>query len=67
LKRPVLILDEADSGLSIGDLVKTISNLYSESSALIVISHDMDTVIRLTDRLLYMENGELKDKRGEIR
>lgn len=67
LKRPVVILDEADSGLSISDLVTTVSNLYSEDSTLVVISHDMETVTQLTNRLLYMKNGELQSGKGQYR
>lgn len=60
LHRSIIILDEADSGLSISDLVSLVNNLYSEDTALVVITHDLDTITRLADRLIFMEKGKIK-------
>ena len=63
LKPKYLILDEPAAGLDpVGrdDLFKKISKLYQETGmTVILISHNMDDVARLAQRLIVMNNGEI--------
>ena len=63
LKPKYLILDEPAAGLDpVGrdDLFEKISNLYQETGmTVILISHNMDDVARLAQRLIVMNNGEI--------
>ncbi len=63
LKPKYLILDEPAAGLDpVGrdDLFEKISKLYQETGmTVILISHNMDDVARLAQRLIVMNNGEI--------
>ena len=63
LKPQYLILDEPAAGLDpVGrdDLYEKISKLYQETGmTVILISHNMDDVARLAQRLIVMNNGEI--------
>ena len=63
LKPKYLILDEPAAGLDpVGrdDLFEKISKLYQETGmTVIIISHNMDDVARLAQRLIVMNNGEI--------
>ena len=63
LKPQYLILDEPAAGLDpVGrdDLFEKISKLYQETGmTVILISHNMDDVARLAQRLIVMNNGEI--------
>ena len=63
LKPKYLILDEPAAGLDpVGrdDLFDKISKLYQETGmTVILISHNMDDVARLAQRLIVMNNGEI--------
>jgi len=63
LKPQYLILDEPAAGLDpVGrdDLFEKISKLYQKTGmTVILISHNMDDVARLAQRLIVMNNGEI--------
>ena len=63
LKPKYLILDEPAAGLDpVGrdDLFEKISKLYQKTGmTVILISHNMDDVARLAQRLIVMNNGEI--------
>ena len=72
LKPKYLILDEPAAGLDpVGrdDLFEKISKLYQETGmTVILISHNMDDVARLAQRLIVMNNGEISidDKTEQV-
>jgi len=59
LRRPVYILDEADSGLSYGDFRKILNNLAGPEHGVLVITHDIDLARATADRIIFMQNGRL--------
>lgn len=63
LQPEYLILDEPTAGLdpvARDDLFEKISNLYNETGiTVILVSHNMDDVARLANRLIVMNNGEI--------
>jgi energy-coupling factor transporter ATP-binding protein EcfA2 len=60
LDRRVCILDEADSGLSLGDFADTIRLFHDDRRGIIVITHNEELARRFTDRIVLMEGGVLK-------
>ena len=61
LNKKILIIDEADSGLSFNDytlILKSLRNL-DPPPAVMIISHDMRLSAGLADRVLIMEGGSL--------
>ena len=69
LKRPVYILDEADSGLSYRDFRLILSSLSGKQRGLMVITHDIDLAREVADRIIIMSNGRLDSEyhRGNFR
>ena len=63
LERPVLILDEGDSGLTYGDFLDMVENLRSPRRALVIITHQEELALRLADQRLSLENGRIKGSR----
>jgi energy-coupling factor transport system ATP-binding protein len=60
LDRPVCVLDEADSGLSVRDFAEIISLFRSKNRAILVITHNEELAQRFSDRVLAMENGGIR-------
>ncbi len=62
LDRPVVILDEADSGLSIRDLLELIEAFRSLSRAILFITHSEAFARRFSDRIVLMREGRIADE-----
>lgn len=60
LDRPVCVLDEADSGLSVRDFAEIIALFRSKNRAILVITHNEELAQRFSDRVLVMENGGIR-------
>ncbi|MBD5639912.1 ABC transporter ATP-binding protein [Clostridium botulinum] len=59
----ILILDEPTYGQDRSNLKELINLLYkinSEGTSILMITHDMDMVLNCCDRVIYLENGEVK-------
>lgn len=62
LKPKIICLDEPTSALdpeSIIDIENLLKSLKSEGLGILIISHDMNFAKRVSDRILFLENGEL--------
>ncbi|AFK21831.1 energy-coupling factor ABC transporter ATP-binding protein [Pyrococcus sp. ST04] len=63
MKPKYLVLDEPTTGLderALRKLVKVIISLRREGHSIIVITHDMEFVMKVADKVLLLVNGELK-------
>ncbi|AEC51578.1 transport protein [Pyrococcus sp. NA2] len=63
MKPRYLVLDEPNTGLderSTKNLIETIRKLRREGSSIILVTHDMDLVLELADKVLLIFNGEVK-------
>ncbi len=61
LKRPVFILDEADTGMSYTDFTDLVSRLKKVSKGLIIITHNLELASAVSDRVFGMSRGRLYD------
>ena len=61
LEKKIILIDEADSGLSFDDYVSILDKLDSSSSphAILVITHDVKLSAKIADRIVMMKNGEI--------
>ena len=59
LKRPVFILDEADTGLSFTDFLDLAALLKKTCRGLIIITHNLELASVVSDRVLGMSRGRL--------
>lgn len=59
LKRPVFILDEADTGLSYKDFFDLVSRLKQISRGLIIITHNLQLASVVSDRIIGMSGGRV--------
>jgi energy-coupling factor transporter ATP-binding protein EcfA2 len=57
LKRPLMIIDEGDSGLGVGDFVKLVREFVSPATAVLIITHDLRLARILAGRTVRMEKG----------
>jgi energy-coupling factor transport system ATP-binding protein len=62
LDRPVVILDEADSGLAVRDLLEIIEAFRSGSRAILFITHSEEFARRFSDRIVLMRNGRIVEE-----
>lgn len=60
LDRRICILDEADSGISLGDFADVIGLFRDEHRGIIVITHNEELARRFTDRIAVMDRGTLQ-------
>jgi len=63
LSPKILILDEPTHGIDIGakeEIYKIIRQLASEGTTILLVSSEMDELIRLSDRVVVMREGYLK-------
>lgn len=61
----LLIYDEPTKGIDIGakeDIFKTVEDFSNKGIGIIFISSDLEEVIRISDRILVMRNGEIVDE-----
>ncbi len=67
LNKRIVIIDEADSGLSFNDYTLILKNLKNldPPPAIMIISHDIMLSSGLADRILIMENGSLAGSGAE--
>ena len=59
----ILILDEPTSGLDFNNMIiisAIIKNLAKEK-AIILISHDYELLSRVVDRIIFLEDGSIKE------
>jgi putative ABC transport system ATP-binding protein len=62
--RPVLILDEPTTGIDPGFRPRMVEDLRKRAdagAAVLVVSHDPDDFHDVCDRILFMEDGKLRD------
>ena len=59
LQRPLLILDEGDSGLGTDDFIRMVKLLSSPEKGLVVITHDIELAAHLSNRMISMELGKI--------
>lgn len=59
LSRRVLILDEADSGLSFRDFLEIVRRLKGEDRALVLITHQEELARGLADTLVFLHRGRV--------
>ena len=59
LARPLLILDEVDSGLSYREMESLLDALFAQAPGIVLITHDMSLATALCDRILVLDGGRL--------
>jgi energy-coupling factor transporter ATP-binding protein EcfA2 len=59
LDRPLLILDEVDSGLSYREMESLLDSLFAQEPGIVLITHDMSLATALADRILILDGGRL--------
>jgi len=59
LRRPVCILDEADSGLSIKDFLDVLTCFRTEGHTVLIITHNESFARRFSDRIVLMKQGRI--------
>ncbi len=60
---PILIFDEPTQGLdpqSRTETIRHIKALNAKNKTVIIISHDMEEIIRVADRIVVIEKGKIK-------
>jgi energy-coupling factor transport system ATP-binding protein len=60
LQRPLLVLDEADSGLSLQNLFRMIKIFADQHRSIVLITHDIRLATSISNRVLLMERGRIK-------
>ena len=60
LSRSVVILDEADAGLSVVDFADVVAAFVEQGRGIVVISHDAEVARRVCTRLVRMREGRLE-------
>lgn len=58
----VMLFDEATSALDpemVGEVLKVMADLASDGMTMIVVTHEMGFAQRVSDRILFMENGRI--------
>lgn len=61
-KPKYLILDEPTSGLDKkgrDDLIKLLNDLYNEGTSIIMVTHDMDTILKCCKEVILMSKGNI--------
>ncbi|MGT2888224.1 amino acid ABC transporter ATP-binding protein [Streptococcus didelphis] len=62
MKPDVLLLDEPTSALDpelVGEVEKTILNAAKMGQTMVLVSHDMDFVAEVADKVLFLDNGKI--------
>jgi polar amino acid transport system permease protein len=56
----VMLFDEPTSALDpelVGEVLKVIQDLAQEGMTMVIVTHEMDFALAISDRVLFMENG----------
>jgi len=59
----VMLFDEPTSALDpelVGDVLKVIQDLAAEGMTMIIVTHEMEFALQISDRIVFMENGQLQ-------
>ncbi len=59
----IMLFDEPTSALDpelVGDVLKVIEQLAQEGMTMVIVSHEMQFAFKVSDRVVFMENGEIK-------
>ena len=63
MRPEVLVMDEPTAGLDPAtrqDLLATTQRLFSKDASIVLVSHDLDEVAEVSDRVCLMEKGEVR-------
>jgi polar amino acid transport system permease protein len=63
LRPEVMLFDEPTSALDpelVGDVLKVIQDLASEGMTMLIVTHEMEFALHISDRIVFMENGLLQ-------
>jgi polar amino acid transport system permease protein len=56
----IMLFDEPTSALDpelVGDVLKVIGDLAKEGMTMLIVTHEMDFALSISDRVIFMENG----------
>jgi len=59
----VMLFDEPTSALDpelVGEVLKVIQDLAQEGMTMVIVTHEMDFALTISDRVLFMENGRIQ-------
>ncbi len=59
----VMLFDEPTSALDpelVGDVLKVIADLAREGMTMLIVTHEMDFALSISDRVIFMENGHVQ-------
>ena len=65
LKPQLLLLDEPTSALDpelVGEVLDTIRNVAAEGNTMLLVSHEMEFIRNVSDRVIFMENGVIVEE-----
>ena len=65
MKPDVLLLDEPTSALDpelVGKVEKSIANAAKQGQTMVLVSHDMNFVYQVADKVLFLENGRILEQ-----
>ncbi|WP_397457875.1 amino acid ABC transporter permease/ATP-binding protein [Pseudomonas asplenii] len=60
MKPQIMLFDEPTSALDpelVGDVLKVIRDLAGEGMTMLIVTHEMDFAMSISDRVIFMENG----------
>lgn len=63
----IMLFDEPTSALDpelVGDVLKVISDLAKEGMTMLIVTHEMDFAMSISDRVIFMENGVVQADAG---
>lgn len=63
MRPDIMLFDEPTSALDperVGEVLKVIRDLADEGMTLLIVTHEMDFALSISDRLLFMENGQIQ-------
>jgi polar amino acid transport system permease protein len=64
----IMLFDEPTSALDpelVGDVLKVISDLAKEGMTMLIVTHEMDFAMSISDRVIFMENGVIQADAGQ--
>ncbi|WP_245228396.1 amino acid ABC transporter ATP-binding protein [Vibrio mytili] len=63
MKPDIMLFDEPTSALDpelVGDVLKVMEQLAKEGMTMIIVTHEMQFAFKVSDRVVFMEDGEIK-------